>query len=226
MQQNGPIMLMTIGQILDQAALAELAQTLPCMHYENGRATAGWHAVKVKNNEQARASTTLDLLQGQIKKALLANPVFTAAVRPKALTSLLISKTSVGGQYGSHVDSPIMGGLRTDVSFTLFLNNPDDYDGGELIIESAAGDDGYKLPAGSVVVYPSTTLHRVAEVTRGERYVAAGWAQSYIRDASKRELLFDLDTAQRRLFDQHGKTAEFDLLAKCSANLTRRWAEM
>ncbi len=218
-------MLMTIGHILDQTALTELAQTLPRMRYEDGRATAGWHAARVKKNEQARPSMTLDLLQEQLQNALLANPVFAAAVRPKALTPLLISKTGAGGHYGSHVDSPIMGGLRTDVSFTLFLNDPEDYDGGELIIESAAGEEGYKLEAGSVVVYPSTTLHRVGEVTRGERYVAAGWAQSLIRDDGKRELLFDLDHAQRRLFDQHGKTAEFDLLAKCSANLMRRWVE-
>ena len=219
-------MLITIGQVLSEALVAELHETLPKLRYEDGRATAGWHAVRVKKNEQARASVTLDLVREQLSKVLLDHPVFCAAVRPKALTPLLISKTSVGGHYGTHIDSPLMGGLRTDVSFTVFLSPPEDYDGGELVIESAAGEEGFKLAAGSAVVYPSSALHRVAEVTRGERYVAAGWAQSYVRDAAKRELLFDLDTAQRRLFEAHGKTAEFDLIAKCSANLMRRWAEV
>jgi PKHD-type hydroxylase len=218
-------MLITIGEVLDASALAELREALPRMRFEDGRATAGWHAARVKKNEQARPSATLDVLRQTIAGALMAHPVFAAAVRPKALTPLLISKTDVGGQYGSHVDSALMGGLRTDVSFTLFLCEPDDYDGGELVIESSAGEDGYKLPAGSAVIYPSTTLHRVSEVTRGTRYVAAGWAQSFIRDAGKRELLFDLDRAQKGIFEASGKTAEFDLIAKCSSNLLRRWAE-
>lgn len=225
MQQRDLSMLITIAGILSPDRLAELRETLPRMQFEDGKSTAGWHSAVVKSNEQAAASATLDLLRDELSKALTANPVFAAAVRPKAMTRLLISKTSNGGHYGTHVDSPMMGGVRTDVSFTLFLSDPADYDGGELIIESAAGEDGYKLPAGSVVVYPSTTLHRVAPVTRGERFVAAGWAQSYIREAAKRELLFDLDTAKRRLFDAHGKTEEFDLVAKSAANLMRMWAE-
>lgn len=218
-------MLITIGQILTDEQLATLAESLPRMRFEDGRATAGWHASAVKKNEQARLSVTLDVIRTQLSQALTNSAVFASAVRPKALTPLLISKTGIGGHYGSHVDSPIMGGLRTDLSFTLFLSDPGDYDGGELVIESSAGEDGYKLTAGSVVVYPSSSLHRVAEVTRGERYAAVGWAESFIREASQREILFDLDTAQRRLFDQYGKTAEFDLLTKCSANLVRRWAQ-
>ena len=218
-------MLITIGNLVSADALDELAETLPRLRYEDGRATAGWHAVRVKKNEQARGSVSLDLIRDQLSAALLAHPVFAAAVRPKALTPLLISKTSGGGLYGTHVDAAFMGGLRADVSFTVFLSAPESYDGGELVIDSTAGEDGYKLEAGSVVVYPSTALHRVAPVTRGERYAAVGWAQSLIRDAGQRELLFDLETAQARLFNQHGKTPEFDLLAKCSANLLRRWAD-
>ena len=218
-------MLITIGQILTDEELAEVQAALPKLRYEDGRATAGWHASQVKKNEQARASVTLDLLRERLTKALLANPVFKLAVRPKAVSPLLISKTSVGGNYGSHVDNAMMGDLRSDVSFTLFVSRPEDYEGGELVIQSTAGEDGYKLPAGSVVVYPSTSLHRVNAVTSGDRYVAAGWAQSLVRDSGKRELLFDLDTAHRRLFEAHGKTAELDLVSKCAANLMRMWAE-
>ena len=116
-------------------------------------------------------------------------------------------------------------GVRTDVSFTLFLSEPASYDGGELVIDTPSGEEAFKLKAGSIVTYPASTLHRVAPVTRGERLVAAGWIRSHVRDAGKRELLFDLETARRRLFDREGKTAEADLLAKCAANLMRMWAE-
>ena len=219
-------MMMVIGDILDVNTLANLAKTLPRMRYEDGRATAGLDAAWVKRNEQARGSVTLELLRDQLQAAVLANNVFAAVVRPKALTQLLISKTSSGGQYGSHVDSPIIGGLRTDVAFTVFLTPPEAYDGGELIIETAGGEEGFKLAAGTAVVYPATTLHRVAQVTRGDRYVAVGWAQSFIRDAGQRELLFDLETAKHIIFSRSGKTADYDLIAKSAANLVRMWADV
>ncbi len=111
------------------------------------------------------------------------------------------------------------------MSFTLFLADPETYDGGELIIDTASGEEAFKLPAGSLVTYPATMLHRVAPVTRGERMVAAGWVRSTVRDPAQRELLFDLETARRRLFDREGKTAEGDLLAKCAANLMRLWCD-
>ncbi len=128
-------------------------------------------------------------------------------------------------QYGSHVDDALMNGMRTDVAFTLFLSDPDSYAGGELVIESAAGEDAIKLPPGALVAYPATSLHRVNEVTHGVRLAAVGWAKSLIRDAARRELLFDLDTARRRMFAQSGKSAEFDLISKSFANLLRMWAE-
>jgi PKHD-type hydroxylase len=166
----------------------------------------------------------LDQVRERMVKALLANPLFDLAVRPKTLTSLLFSKSGTGQGYGSHVDNAIMRGVRTDVSFTVFLSDPASYDGGELVMQGTAGGMTVKLPAGYVFAYPSTTLHRVETVTRGERLVCAGWAQSFIRDADKRQLLYDLETAQRTLFDRHGKTAEFDLLSKSTTNLIRMWA--
>jgi PKHD-type hydroxylase len=127
--------------------------------------------------------------------------------------------------YGTHVDDALMGGMRTDISFTLFLSDPESYDGGELVTESHAGEQPFKLPAGSLVLYPSTTLHRVEPVTRGSRLAAVGWVRSLVRDPARRELLFDLDTARKALFDRDGKSPEFDLLSKCGANLLRMWAE-
>ena len=118
-----------------------------------------------------------------------------------------------------------MGGIRTDVSFTLFLGDPASYDGGELVMEGTGGEQAYKLDAGSMILYPSGALHRVEPVTRGARLAAVGWAQSLVRDPGKREILFDLDTARRAIFRQQGKTAEFDLISKSTANLMRLWAE-
>lgn len=218
-------MQLVIADVLTPDALADIRETLAAMRFEDGAHTAGWSARLVKNNEQARESATLRLLRERVEAALRDNDLFALAVRPKALTPLLFSRYGVGQAYGAHVDNPLMNGVRTDVSFTLFLADPGAYDGGELVIETAAGEDEVKLPAGSLVAYPSTTLHRVAPVTRGERLVAVGWAQSWVRDASRREILFDLETAKRRLFETQGKTPEFDLLAKTAANLLRLWAE-
>ncbi|HZH11709.1 MAG TPA: Fe2+-dependent dioxygenase [Microvirga sp.] len=219
-------MLITIADVLSPGEIAEIRTMLGSMRFEDGRATAGWSAKLVKDNEQAREGAALALLRERVTNAIQANEVFNLAARPKALTPLLFSRYTEGKHYGSHVDNPLMNGVRTDVSFTLFLADPETYDGGELVIESMSGEEEIKLPAGHLVAYDSTTLHRVAPVTRGERLVAVGWAQSYVRDSAKRELLFDLETARRNLFAQSGKTPEFDLLAKTSANLFRMWAEV
>ncbi len=128
-------------------------------------------------------------------------------------------------EYGAHVDDALMNGLRTDVAFTLFLDDPVQYDGGELIIDLATGEDEFKLEAGSMIVYEATTLHRVAPVTRGARNAVVGWARSYIRSASQRELLFDLETVRRAIYARDGKTTEFDLQSKSLSNLVRMWAD-
>jgi PKHD-type hydroxylase len=130
-------------------------------------------------------------------------------------------------RYGTHVDDALMGDppVRSDLSLTLFLSDPASYDGGELIVESTAGDQAFRLPPGSLVLYPSSSLHRVEPVTRGVRRAAVGWVQSLVRDPARRELLFDLDTARRSLFDREGATREFGLLSKTVANLLRMWAE-
>jgi PKHD-type hydroxylase len=218
-------LLIFITDALPSDMLADVQDRVARMRFVDGVHTASGGARSVKNNEQARESAALRELRALVGQHLRANPVFDLAVRPKALTPLVFARYGTGMTYGTHIDAPLMQGLRTDVSFTLFLADPDSYDGGELVIESAAGEQPVKLPAGSLVVYPATTLHRVEPVTRGERAVAVGWAQSLLRDAARRELLFDLDNARQSLFAREGKTAEGDLLAKTSANLLRMWAE-
>jgi PKHD-type hydroxylase len=215
-----------IGNILSAEELAAVCATLEQARFVDGSATAGVAARAVKNNRQAAsADRSLETIRKLVATRILGNEVFTLAARPKALSPLLFSRYDNTMQYGSHVDDALMNGMRTDVSFTLFLSDPKDYDGGELVIESAAGEETFKPAAGSLVAYPSTSLHRVAEVTNGKRLAAVGWARSFIRDAARRELLFDLDTARRQMFARDGKSAAFDLVSKSAANLMRMWAE-
>jgi PKHD-type hydroxylase len=141
---------------------------------------------------------------------------------------MLFSRYEAGMSYGRHIDNALMGNqdfLRSDISLTLFLSPPSTYEGGELVIESTDAEQAYKLEAGSVIVYPSSTLHRVEPVTEGVRLVAVAWVQSLVREPSEREILFDLDTARRAIFTKQGKTIEFDLISKSHANLLRKWAE-
>jgi PKHD-type hydroxylase len=218
-------MQIVIGHVLSAEEIAIVRAALARATFVDGRATAGFAARLVKNNRQAANDRKLDTIRKLVAERILGNEVFRLAVRPKALTPILLSRYETGMNYGSHVDDALMDGMRSDVSFTLFLSDPASYDGGELVIESASGEDAVKLEAGSLVAYPSTTLHRVAPVTSGERLAAVGWARSFVRDAARRELLFDLDTARRAMFEREGKSAEFDLLSKSLANLLRMWVE-
>jgi PKHD-type hydroxylase len=219
-------MQIVIGDILKSDDLAAIRTALDGVRFIDGRETAGFAARQVKDNRQADARDRgLDPMREMVAKRILESDLFRIAVRPKQLSPLLFSRYEPGMAYGSHVDDALMSGLRTDVAFTLFLEDPESYEGGELVIESTGGEDAIKLPAGAMVAYPATTLHRVAEVTRGRRQVVAGWARSFIRDAAQRELLFDLDTARRAIFARDGKSQEFDLMSKSLANLLRMWAE-
>jgi PKHD-type hydroxylase len=218
-------MMTVIADVLDSSETAAAREALAAANFVDGRATAGWAAKLVKNNLQAGNDAALQKLREKLTAKIGEHPLFRMVARPKQLSPLILSRYEPGMAYGSHVDDAIMGGMRSDVSFTLFLSDLDTYDGGALVIETSAGEEDVRLPAGSMVVYSSTTLHRVAEVTRGSRLAAVGWARSFIRDPAQRELLFDLDTARQSLFQKQGKTAEFDLLSKTSANLLRMWAE-
>lgn len=219
-------MILCIQGVLNGADLASVASELDSGAFRDGRETAGWHARLAKDNEQADPDD--ERLRGAaqlIGERLLQHELFALAVRPKRVAPVTISRYAEGRSYGSHVDDALMGGVRSDVSFTVFLNGSADYAGGELVLERPEGEQSFKLEAGDAVLYPSTFLHRVNPVERGTRLVAVGWAQSLVRRAEWRELLFELDTARRALFAKHGKTPEFDLLSRCLSNLLRGWAE-
>jgi PKHD-type hydroxylase len=215
-----------LGNVLTLTDLQTVREMLEEIRFVDGRTTAGFAARHVKNNKQADATDTAGTaIRSLVAKRLNEHDLFRAAARPKALSPLLISRYEPGMDYGAHVDDALMNGMRTDVAFTLFLNEPAQYDGGELVIETATGEDDFKLEAGSMIVYEATTLHRVAPVTRGVRDAVVGWAQSHIRSAAERELLFDLESVRRTIYARDGKSAEFDLLSKSFSNLIRMWAD-
>jgi len=192
--------------------------------FVSGKATAGWQARDVKHNDQSTGPAAQKVMDG-VRAALMEHPVFQAAARPKEIHKLLVSRYRPGMAYGTHVDEALMGGKRTDLSFTVFLNDPGDYDGGELVLEGNDGDEDIKLQAGAAFVYPTTALHRVAEVTRGERLVVVGWVKSFIRDAAKREMLFDLDQTVAALKATGADRQVMNLVSKTRNNLIRMWAE-
>ena len=219
-------MQVVIANVLSRSDLTIVRRALSRARFVDGRATAGFAARAVKNNEQADAADrSLDGIRNLVQDRIAKNVLFRMAVRPKALTPLMFARYERGKNYGSHVDDALMNGMRTDVSFTLFVSDPKTYSGGELVIESTAGEEPVKLAAGSMVIYPTTALHRVEKVSRGERLVCVGWVRSFIRDAGRRELLFDLDTARRRLFARDGNSPDYALVSKSLANLLRMWAE-
>ena len=223
---NVRVMQIIIGNVVPPEEIATIRGILDGARFVDGRATAGIAASLVKHNEQADSSERgLETARKLVANRIIENEVFRIAVRPKKLTPLLFSRYGPGMHYGSHVDDALMNAMRTDVSFTLFLSEPDSYEGGELVVETAAGNEVVKLEAGSLVAYPSTTLHHVHEVTSGVRLAAVGWARSYIRDPAQRELLFDLDTARQRLFARNGKSEDYDLVSKSLTNLMRMWAD-
>lgn len=218
-------MVMVIGGILDRHELAALREATNGLAFEGGKATAGRYARDVKANLQARPSEDLEAVLDTVRGKLQANDLFASVARPRHFARVLVSRYGPGMEYGLHVDDPIMKGHRTDLSFTLPLSQPDEYDGGELVIDDAIEERMIKLQAGDVVLYPTSALHRVAPVTRGERLAVVGWVTSWVRDPARREVLHDLDVAARAIFEDQGKTPAFDRLFKAKSNLTRMWAD-
>lgn len=213
-------MFLTIPDILTSAEVAAIRAATDDLGFADGSATAGRFAKEVKANDQAAASPALDAITAKVAQALTGHPVFASAVRPRLMTRLILSRYRQGQTYGSHVDDALMQGLRTDVSFTLFLSDPATYDGGALVVQDTLEDRAIKLPAGHVVVYPSNSLHRVEPVGSGTRLAVVGWVQSWVRSAEQREILFDLDRAIAPL--QGGEMR--DILLKTRSNLLRMWA--
>lgn len=222
-------MLICIPDILNGDQLAKLVSLMDRQNFIDGRETAGWAAKGVKDNKQV-ASNSRDYaaMQAMVTEALAANPFFAMAAMPRTMRPILFSRYTEGMGYGAHVDNALMGEApqtRIDLAFTLFLSDPQSYEGGDLEIDEPAGTRSFKLPAGAAILYPANSVHQVATVTAGRRDVAVGWIQSLIREADKRRVLFELENLRASMFAESGKTAAFDTLTRNTSDLWRMWAE-
>lgn len=221
-------MLVQIENVLRAPELQQLRTELARAEFVDGAATAGSQARMVKRNLQLPSDSPVAVELGRlVATALQRNSVFAAAAFPRRSSTPLFSRYEAGMTYGNHVDNALLGRqrLRTDVAVTLFLSDPADYDGGELVIQDSYGVHAVKPPAGNMVVYPASSLHRVEPVTRGCRDAAVCWVESMIRDERQRRLLFDLDNSIRRLAAGDGDGQEIAPLTACYHNLLRMWAE-
>lgn len=218
-------MFLVIAEVLDRHGIAAIREVAARADFEDGRATAGRYAREVKRNDQATRSPDVEAVLSKVESTLLGNATFQAAARPRRFARLLLSRYRTGQSYGTHVDDAIIGGSRTDLSFTLFLSDEDAYEGGALIVEDALEERAIRLAAGDMILYPSTTLHRVAPVTSGERLAVVGWITSWIRRAEQREILFDLEQCISETWAAGGESPLFDRLTKTRSNLIRMWAE-
>lgn len=224
-------MLTEIPAILDSDKLENIRDMLAKTAFIDGKASAGMAASRVKNNEELQQGTKQsDYLDHLVMGSLAENAIFRSAALPLRVAQPVFARYTSGMFYGDHVDDPVMGAgmakFRSDVSVTVFLNEPDEYDGGELIINTSFGEKKIKLAAGSAVLYPSNSVHRVAEITRGKRLAAIIWIQSMIRDPAKRELLYELDQARNTLLISQPDNAETKQVDRTYANLVRRWCEV
>ncbi|MBK1646910.1 Fe2+-dependent dioxygenase [Thiocapsa imhoffii] len=223
-------MLLTIPALLNAAQLDKIHETLAGAPFVDGTLSAGFAAARVKRNEELRPDPERVQRLNRILMASLGHhETVRFGVLPYRVADFIFARYTPGMAYGEHVDDPIMGmtgpRFRSDVSMTVFLTEPDRYDGGALAIRTPFGTQEIKLPAGDAVIYPSASLHRVTEVTRGERLVALTWIQSYVRDPARRELLYELNLAREQLLKQDPKADATAYVDRSYANLVRMWSD-
>ena len=223
-------MLITIPSVLPPERLQSVTSILKDAPFVNGSLSAGSAAKRVKNNEEvAMNAEQMSQLNNIVMGSLVADPIYKSAALPHRVAAPFYARYTEGMEYGDHVDDPVMGGAdryRSDVSITIFLSKPEDYDGGELVINTSFGEQQVKLKAGDAVMYPSSSLHHVNPVTRGERLVAVTWVQSMVRSAEQRELLHQMNIARERLLQKDPQSEETKAIDICYANLVRMWAEI
>ena len=226
-------MVVTIPDLLNTTQLEALCSVLRQGKFVDGKLSAGADAQQLKNNLELDADAErYSALNNVVMTALVKHPEYLQTAMPAKIAAPIYARYLTGMEYGVHIDDPIMGApgarYRSDISITVFLNAPDEYDGGELRIESAQGNQTYKLAAGSALLYPSTCYHAVTAVNSGERLVAVTWVQSHIRRADQREILIQLNQAKTLLTDDAGgdrQSASYQKINLCYANLFRMWAD-
>src|SRR5690554_197661 len=226
------LMMLTIPDVLSAAQVQQCRQILAQANWTDGRSTAGHVAVHAKDNLQLGLDDPIaQKLGGLILDALSKNQRFISATLPLRVLPPRFNRYSGGKHYGNHIDNAIFGipgtpqRVRSDISATLFFNDPDDYDGGELTIEDSYGAHTVKLQAGHLVVYPGASLHRVTPVTRGERLAAFFWIQSLVREDNRRSILWELDTAIQRIGQDQADSPALPQLTGVYHNLIREWSD-
>ena len=224
-------MLISLSGVLGPDDLQRVRELLASAPFVDGRASAGGDARRVKDNEEVDPSDQrVAALNRLVLLPLYRHPVFQAAALPRRLSGAFFARYQPGMQYGSHVDDPVMGPeggrYRSDVSVTVFLNPAHSYEGGELVIETEYGEQRVKLEAGDAVIYPSSSLHRVDPVSRGERLVAVAWAESMVREPERRRLLLDLYQIEEELRGIDPDAPITRNAGRARANLMRMWADV
>ncbi len=224
-------MLLAIPKVLKPDELQLVRGWLADAPFADGRLSAGAVARRVKSNQEVeQGAPDLEKLNRLVMGNLVRHPVYRAGALPLHVASPFYARYRPGMTYGDHLDDPIMGTegvmYRSDIAVTVFLNEPAEYDGGELIIRSTAGDQAVKLAAGDAVIYPASSVHQVSPVTRGERLVAVTWLQSLVRDPAKRELLYGLNAARERLLQSAPEAPESVQVNAAYMNLIRMWSDI
>jgi PKHD-type hydroxylase len=215
--------------VLSPEILARVRDELPHLPWSSGKRTAGPAARGVKENLQADgADPKVQALEALVAKALREHPMFDIAARPAHITRLMFSRYEPGMTYGAHTDDALMRvgdrKLRTDLAFTIFLADRQSYEGGALVVDTALGEQAVTLDAGDAILYPAGSIHHVSPVTRGVRFAAVGWVESFIADPWRRETLFDLSVLRSRLAQAGVQRPDLLLLDKSVSNLLRMWA--
>ena len=224
-------MLLHIPSVLASSQLDTIRKLLAKASFVDGKLSAGAAAKRVKKNEELdKRAQQMDMLNNIVMSGLVQHPVYRSGALPLHVAAPFYARYTPGMAYGDHLDDPMMGteGIlyRSDIAITVFLNAPEDYHGGELVIRTSFGTNAVKLPAGDAVMYPSSSLHHVNEITHGERLVAVTWVQSLVRDPARRELLYELNQAREKLLQTAPDAEETAKVNTAYMNLVRMWGDI
>ena len=222
-------MLVHIEHVVSDSELLTIQDLLKNAKFRDGHLSAGMAAKQVKNNLEVADQNIITSLNDIVLNNVVRHPVYQQAALPHRIAAPFYVRYETGMEYGEHIDDPVMGQgdrYRSDLAMTIFLNSPNDYEGGELIIQTPYGEQSIKYDAGDAVLYPATTHHRIAKVTNGERLVAVTWVQSLIRSNEQRELLYQLSKTREKMLRKAPESDDTKRIDNTYVNLVRMWSEV